>query len=55
MDDVDGCFACDLSHGRLRSPGGLIHGTDRWLVEHCVGPMEAALVDTDAAMRDDVP
>jgi hypothetical protein len=26
-----------------------------FLVEHCVSPMEAALVDTDGAMRDDPP
>ena len=39
MDDVDGCFACDLSHGRLHPPGGRIHATDQWIVEHCAGPL----------------
>ena len=39
MDDVEGCFACDLSHGRVHLPGGTIHRTDHWVVEHCVGPL----------------
>ncbi len=33
------CLACDLSAGRLPLPGGLIHGTEHWRVEHCVGPL----------------
>lgn len=33
------CFACDLAHGRRPLPGGLIHRTGGWLVEHCVGPL----------------
>jgi diadenosine tetraphosphate (Ap4A) HIT family hydrolase len=36
---MDGCFACDLSNGRLALPGGLIHRTTHWLVEHAVGPL----------------
>jgi diadenosine tetraphosphate (Ap4A) HIT family hydrolase len=36
---VEGCFACDLAEGRLPLPGGLIHETEHWLVEHCVGPL----------------
>ena len=39
MDDVEGCVACDLSRGRVPVPGGLIHRTQYWLVEHCVGPL----------------
>lgn len=39
MIDVPGCLACDLSAGRVPLPGGLINETDRWRVEHCVGPL----------------
>ena len=39
MDDVVGCLACDLSAGRLPLPGGRIHETGHWIVEHCVGPL----------------
>jgi diadenosine tetraphosphate (Ap4A) HIT family hydrolase len=34
-----GCLACDLAAGRVPLPGGLIHGTSAWRVEHCVGPL----------------
>jgi diadenosine tetraphosphate (Ap4A) HIT family hydrolase len=33
------CQACELADGRRDRPGGLIHRTDHWLVEHCVGPL----------------
>jgi diadenosine tetraphosphate (Ap4A) HIT family hydrolase len=33
------CLACDLASGRLPLPGGRIHRTEGWLVEHCVGPL----------------
>lgn len=36
---VDSCMACDLADGTLPLPGGRIHETDHWLVEHCVGPL----------------
>jgi diadenosine tetraphosphate (Ap4A) HIT family hydrolase len=36
---VEGCLACDLAEGRLPLPGGVIHETKHWLVEHCVGPL----------------
>jgi len=36
---VEGCLACDLAAGRLPLPGGVIHETEHWLVEHCVGPL----------------
>jgi diadenosine tetraphosphate (Ap4A) HIT family hydrolase len=39
MDDMQGCLACDLSTGRLPLPGGRIHETGHWIVEHCVGPL----------------
>jgi len=34
-----GCEACDLSSGERDLPGGLLHRTRFWLVEHCVGPL----------------
>lgn len=37
--EPDGCLACDLSSGRRPLPGGRIHETDHWLVEHCDGPL----------------
>lgn len=33
------CLACDLASGRVPLPGGLIHETGGWRVEHCVGPL----------------
>jgi diadenosine tetraphosphate (Ap4A) HIT family hydrolase len=36
---ADECLACDLASGRRSLPGGRIHRTGFWLVEHCVGPM----------------
>jgi diadenosine tetraphosphate (Ap4A) HIT family hydrolase len=38
-DDVQGCLACDLTAGRRHLPGGLIHDSERWRVEQCVGPL----------------
>jgi diadenosine tetraphosphate (Ap4A) HIT family hydrolase len=35
----DDCLACALAAGRTPLPGGRIHRTDFWLVEHCVGPL----------------
>jgi diadenosine tetraphosphate (Ap4A) HIT family hydrolase len=32
-------MACELSRGERELPGGLIHRTRYWLVEHCVGPL----------------
>ncbi len=32
-------MACALSDGRLPLPGGLIHRTAHWRVEHCIGPL----------------
>jgi diadenosine tetraphosphate (Ap4A) HIT family hydrolase len=39
MDDEPGCLACDLTAGRRPLPGGRIHATTYWIVEHCVGPL----------------
>src|SRR3954469_3865427 len=36
---VETCMACDLAAGKLPLPGGRIHETTNWLVEHCVGPL----------------
>jgi diadenosine tetraphosphate (Ap4A) HIT family hydrolase len=35
----DGCLACDLASGRVPLPGGSIHETPWWRVEHCLGPL----------------
>ena len=32
-------MACDLAGGKLPLPGGRIHETTHWLVEHCIGPL----------------
>ena len=37
--EVTECIACELSRGERELPGGLIHRTHHWLVEHCVGPL----------------
>lgn len=36
---MEGCMACDLADGKLPLPGGRLHETTYWLVEHCVGPL----------------
>lgn len=36
---TDDCLACALTAGREPLPGGLIHRSGNWLVEHCVGPL----------------
>jgi diadenosine tetraphosphate (Ap4A) HIT family hydrolase len=33
------CMACELANGSRPLPGGLIHRTEFWLVEHCIGPL----------------
>jgi len=32
-------MACELSNGERDLPGGLIHRTRLWLVEHCIGSL----------------
>lgn len=34
-----GCLACELSSGARDLPGGSVHATDLWVVEHCIGPL----------------
>jgi diadenosine tetraphosphate (Ap4A) HIT family hydrolase len=36
---IDGCLACDLASGRVRLPGGRIHETRHWFVEHYVASL----------------
>jgi diadenosine tetraphosphate (Ap4A) HIT family hydrolase len=36
---MDSCVACDLATGRRPRPGGLIHRSRFWLVEHCIGSL----------------
>ena len=36
---VHGCLSCDLLAGRRPCPGGTIAETERWAVQHCVGPL----------------
>jgi diadenosine tetraphosphate (Ap4A) HIT family hydrolase len=36
---MKGCYACDLSTGRLPLPGGTIYQEAGWVVEHCLGPL----------------
>lgn len=42
MVRMEPCLACELAHGDRPLPGGLIHGSDHWRVEHCVGPLGLA-------------
>lgn len=37
--DVVGCLGCDLLAGRRDLPGGVVHETGSWVVNHVVGPM----------------
>ncbi len=37
--DVEGCLGCDLLAGRTVLPGGIVHETRQWVVNHCVGPL----------------
>ena len=36
---MEGCLACDLYEGRVDLPGGVIHDSGRWVVEHTVGTL----------------
>jgi diadenosine tetraphosphate (Ap4A) HIT family hydrolase len=36
VGDVEDCLCCDLTSGRLTPPGGPIHDTGRWRVDHCI-------------------
>jgi len=37
--DVTGCLGCDLLAGRRDLPGGIVHQTTAWVVNHVLGPM----------------
>jgi diadenosine tetraphosphate (Ap4A) HIT family hydrolase len=37
MRYVDGCLGCEISAGRRDVPGGILHQTARWIVNHAVG------------------
>lgn len=37
--DMETCMACDLADGKRPLPGGRLHETTHWVVEHCVGPL----------------
>jgi diadenosine tetraphosphate (Ap4A) HIT family hydrolase len=37
--DVPGCLGCDLLAGRAALPGGIVHETESWVVNHVVGSM----------------
>jgi hypothetical protein len=37
--DVAGCFGCGLYAGRRFLPGGVVHQTAAWVVNHVIGPM----------------
>jgi ATP adenylyltransferase len=36
---VAGCLGCDLLAGRRPLPGGVVHESASWVVNHAVGPM----------------
>jgi diadenosine tetraphosphate (Ap4A) HIT family hydrolase len=36
---ISTCVACKLADGTEDLPGGRIHQTPGWVVEHCVGPL----------------
>ena len=33
------CLVCEQVAGRWAVPGGIIYDSDRWLVDHCIGPL----------------
>jgi diadenosine tetraphosphate (Ap4A) HIT family hydrolase len=35
----NGCLACDLASGARPLPGGEIHRTENWIIEHTVGSL----------------
>ena len=39
MQVEKGCLACELTSGERELPGGRIFATERWVVEHCIGPL----------------
>jgi diadenosine tetraphosphate (Ap4A) HIT family hydrolase len=41
---MSNCYACDLINGQTDLPGGRIHQTRYWVVEHCTGPLGVGTV-----------
>ena len=39
MDPIGDCLPCAIAAGRVAVPGGVIHRTGLWLVEHAIGPL----------------
>ena len=37
MPHIDGCLGCEILAGHLEVPGGIVHQTSRWIVNHTVG------------------
>ena len=37
MGYVDGCLGCEIVAGQREVPGGIVHQTVRWIVNHAVG------------------
>jgi ATP adenylyltransferase len=37
--DVTGCLGCDVAAGRRHPPGGILHESASWLVNHVIGAM----------------
>jgi diadenosine tetraphosphate (Ap4A) HIT family hydrolase len=37
MRYVDGCLGCEIADGRREVPGGIVHQTRHWIVNHAVG------------------
>ena len=33
------CLPCEIAAGRVTVPGGTIHRTRHWSVDHCIGPL----------------
>jgi hypothetical protein len=44
---MEDCLACELLDGRRPSPGGRIDETERWVVDHCVGPLGVGTLAPD--------
>jgi ATP adenylyltransferase len=37
MPAVAGCLGCEIARGQRAVPGGILHQTTRWIVNHAVG------------------
>jgi diadenosine tetraphosphate (Ap4A) HIT family hydrolase len=33
------CLACDVLEGRIQPPGGVIHESEHWVVDHSISPV----------------